>query len=104
MNLAGSPEAPVPPRPSRLSLYLDLVRWDRPAGWLLLLSSISTITVLALALPLTLLTVFLSMLLAPWTVGKQDAIKHAAKYQSELYGLVPGQFNTSGNGRQTLFF
>jgi len=23
--------------PSRLSLYLDLVRWDRPAGWLLLL-------------------------------------------------------------------
>ncbi|HEX7027123.1 MAG TPA: LPS export ABC transporter permease LptF [Gammaproteobacteria bacterium] len=60
--------------------------------------------VLALALPLTLLTVFLSMLLAPWTVGKQDAIKHAAKYQSELYGLVPGQFNTSGNGRQTLFF
>ncbi len=24
-------------RPTRLSLYLDLVRWDRPAGWLLLL-------------------------------------------------------------------
>ncbi|MDP1900234.1 MAG: 4-hydroxybenzoate octaprenyltransferase [Rubrivivax sp.] len=24
-------------RPSRLPLYLDLVRWDRPAGWLLLL-------------------------------------------------------------------
>ncbi len=23
--------------PSRLSLYLDLIRWDRPAGWLLLL-------------------------------------------------------------------
>jgi 4-hydroxybenzoate polyprenyltransferase len=23
--------------PSRLALYLDLVRWDRPAGWLLLL-------------------------------------------------------------------
>ena len=22
---------------SRLSLYLDLIRWDRPAGWLLLL-------------------------------------------------------------------
>lgn len=25
------------PRRSRLALYLDLVRWDRPAGWLLLL-------------------------------------------------------------------
>jgi 4-hydroxybenzoate polyprenyltransferase len=25
------------PAPSRLSLWLDLVRWDRPAGWLLLL-------------------------------------------------------------------
>ncbi|SFF16963.1 4-hydroxybenzoate octaprenyltransferase [Paracidovorax wautersii] len=28
--------APTPPR-SRLSLYLDLIRWNRPAGWLLLL-------------------------------------------------------------------
>lgn len=27
---------PAPPR-SRLALYLDLIRWDRPAGWLLLL-------------------------------------------------------------------
>jgi 4-hydroxybenzoate polyprenyltransferase len=26
-----------PPSPSRLALYLDLVRWNRPAGWLLLL-------------------------------------------------------------------
>jgi 4-hydroxybenzoate polyprenyltransferase len=34
MSVAGSPEAPAP---ARLSLYLDLVRWDRPAGWLLLL-------------------------------------------------------------------
>jgi 4-hydroxybenzoate polyprenyltransferase len=25
------------PAPSRLPLYLDLIRWDRPAGWLLLL-------------------------------------------------------------------
>jgi 4-hydroxybenzoate polyprenyltransferase len=25
------------PTPSRLSLYLDLIRWNRPAGWLLLL-------------------------------------------------------------------
>ena len=24
-------------QPSRLALYLDLIRWDRPAGWLLLL-------------------------------------------------------------------
>jgi 4-hydroxybenzoate polyprenyltransferase len=31
MNTAAAPT------PSRLSLYLDLVRWDRPAGWLLLL-------------------------------------------------------------------
>ncbi len=28
---------PTPPRASRLSLYLDLIRWNRPAGWLLLL-------------------------------------------------------------------
>ncbi len=28
---------PIPERPSRLSLYLDLIRWNRPAGWLLLL-------------------------------------------------------------------
>ncbi len=26
-----------PIRPSRLSVYLDLIRWSRPAGWLLLL-------------------------------------------------------------------
>ncbi len=29
--------APTPPPLSRLSLYLDLIRWNRPAGWLLLL-------------------------------------------------------------------
>jgi 4-hydroxybenzoate polyprenyltransferase len=28
---------PAAPPPSRLALYLDLIRWDRPAGWLLLL-------------------------------------------------------------------
>jgi 4-hydroxybenzoate polyprenyltransferase len=28
---------PTPPPPPRLPLYLDLIRWDRPAGWLLLL-------------------------------------------------------------------
>jgi 4-hydroxybenzoate polyprenyltransferase len=27
----------IPAAPSRLSLYLDLIRWSRPAGWLLLL-------------------------------------------------------------------
>ena len=27
----------APGRSSRLALYLDLIRWDRPAGWLLLL-------------------------------------------------------------------
>jgi len=27
----------IAPAPSRLALYLDLIRWDRPAGWLLLL-------------------------------------------------------------------
>ena len=28
---------PTPVLPSRLQLYLQLIRWDRPAGWLLLL-------------------------------------------------------------------
>jgi len=28
---------PTPADPSRLALYLDLIRWNRPAGWLLLL-------------------------------------------------------------------
>ena len=31
------PAAPVTDRRSRLALWLDLIRWDRPAGWLLLL-------------------------------------------------------------------
>jgi 4-hydroxybenzoate polyprenyltransferase len=31
------PAATAPPRASRLALYLDLIRWDRPAGTLLLL-------------------------------------------------------------------
>jgi len=29
--------APTPPPRSKLSLYLDLIRWNRPAGWLVLL-------------------------------------------------------------------
>jgi 4-hydroxybenzoate polyprenyltransferase len=32
----SSPPAP-PSAPGRLALYLNLIRWDRPAGWLLLL-------------------------------------------------------------------
>jgi 4-hydroxybenzoate polyprenyltransferase len=28
---------PAAPPPSRLALYLDLIRFNRPAGWLLLL-------------------------------------------------------------------
>ena len=36
--LTKPPQAPEPtPQPSRLTLYLDLIRWNRPAGWLLLL-------------------------------------------------------------------
>jgi 4-hydroxybenzoate polyprenyltransferase len=32
-------EVPIEVKPARsmLSLYLDLIRWNRPAGWLLLL-------------------------------------------------------------------
>ncbi|NCT85529.1 MAG: 4-hydroxybenzoate octaprenyltransferase [Comamonadaceae bacterium] len=32
-----STSAPAAAPPSRLALYLQLIRWDRPAGWLLLL-------------------------------------------------------------------
>lgn len=32
-----SASMPLSPPPSRLSLWLDLIRWNRPAGWLLLL-------------------------------------------------------------------
>ncbi len=32
-----STHAPASAPPSRLALYLDLIRWNRPAGWLLLL-------------------------------------------------------------------
>ncbi|MEZ5702686.1 MAG: 4-hydroxybenzoate octaprenyltransferase [Burkholderiaceae bacterium] len=36
MNTSTVPQHPQP-APSRLALYLDLIRWNRPAGWLLLL-------------------------------------------------------------------
>ena len=32
-----SSELPATPSPGKLALYLQLIRWDRPAGWLLLL-------------------------------------------------------------------
>ncbi len=48
------------PVPGRLALYLDLIRWDRPAGWLLLLwPSLSALWVAAEGWPgWHLLTVF----------------------------------------------
>ncbi len=36
--MPGTPDLPVDaPAPTRVQLYLDLIRWNRPAGWLLLL-------------------------------------------------------------------
>ena len=35
--MTSSPKDSAPAVRSRLSLYLDLIRWNRPAGWLLLL-------------------------------------------------------------------
>ena len=37
MSTPQVPTGPAGPAPSRLALYLDLIRWNRPAGWLLLL-------------------------------------------------------------------
>jgi 4-hydroxybenzoate polyprenyltransferase len=38
VNARALPEAKIAPdMPARLALYLNLIRWDRPAGWLLLL-------------------------------------------------------------------
>ncbi|MBL8388937.1 MAG: 4-hydroxybenzoate octaprenyltransferase [Hydrogenophaga sp.] len=58
MSSAALPE----PRPSRLSLYLDLIRWNRPAGWLLLLwPSLSALWIAAQGFPgLHLLAVFVA--------------------------------------------
>jgi 4-hydroxybenzoate polyprenyltransferase len=51
---------PAPGAPSRWALYLDLIRWNRPAGWLLLLwPSLSALWVAAGGFPgWHLLTVF----------------------------------------------
>ncbi|MGM9425945.1 4-hydroxybenzoate octaprenyltransferase [Hydrogenophaga sp. MI9] len=58
MNSAALPE----PRPSKLALYLDLIRWNRPAGWLLLLwPSLSALWIAAHGFPgLHLLAVFVA--------------------------------------------
>ena len=52
--------SPQPPPQSRLQLYLQLIRWDRPAGWLLLLwPTLSALWVAANGFPgWHLLTVF----------------------------------------------
>lgn len=48
MNSTVLPE----PRPSKLTLYLDLIRWNRPAGWLLLLwPSLSALWIAAQGFP-----------------------------------------------------
>ena len=56
MSSATLPESPR----SKLALYLDLIRWNRPAGWLLLLwPSLSALWIAAQAFPgLHLLAVF----------------------------------------------
>ncbi|MFP8778368.1 4-hydroxybenzoate octaprenyltransferase [Hydrogenophaga sp. RWCD_12] len=58
MNSAALPD----PRPSKLALYLDLIRWNRPAGWLLLLwPSLSALWIAAQGFPgLHLLAVFVA--------------------------------------------
>jgi lipopolysaccharide export system permease protein len=56
-----------------------------------------------LALAVALLSSCLVFYLAPRAAAGQDELKHRARYQSELAGLSPGQFNKSGGG-QTLFF
>jgi len=44
--------APAAPAPSRLSLYLDLIRWDRPAGsYLLLWPTLSALWIAAAGFP-----------------------------------------------------
>jgi 4-hydroxybenzoate polyprenyltransferase len=48
MSVTGLTEG----RPSRLALYLDLIRWNRPAGWLLLLwPSLSALWIAAQGFP-----------------------------------------------------
>ena len=52
MTAAAMPPSPGGAAPSRLALYLDLIRWNRPAGWLLLLwPSLSALWVAADGFP-----------------------------------------------------
>ena len=52
MTTAAMPPSPGGATPSRLALYLDLIRWNRPAGWLLLLwPSLSALWVAADGFP-----------------------------------------------------
>src|SRR5690606_33047086 len=52
MTAAAMPPSPGGATPSRLALYLDLIRWNRPAGWLLLLwPSLSALWVAADGFP-----------------------------------------------------
>ncbi len=60
--------------------------------------------VATLAIPLTLITMLLSMFFAPWTAGQRDEIRHQAKHNNNFTGLVAGQFNISSDGDQSLFF
>jgi lipopolysaccharide export system permease protein len=60
--------------------------------------------VLALTIPAALLTVLLSIFLAPLTAEHKDEIRHQAKYASGLSGLIAGQFNIAGRGKRSLFF
>ena len=60
--------------------------------------------VLTLTVPVALLTLLLSMFLAPVTASWQDQIRHQAKYASKLSGLVAGQFNSTHGGESSLFF
>ena len=39
--------SPPPPAPTRWALYLDLIRWNRPAGWLLLWPTLSALWIAA---------------------------------------------------------
>ncbi len=50
--IPGVTALPIPPAPSRLALYLDLIRWNRPAGtWLLLWPTLAALWIAAGGFP-----------------------------------------------------
>jgi lipopolysaccharide export system permease protein len=61
-------------------------------------------SILALIIPIVLITAVLSMFLAPLTAGYKDEIRHQARYASSLSGLLAGQFNIVDGGERSLFF